>query len=78
MNTAAEEKIKMTDIHTQQLSLKLSSVIQMTNNDLSSNVMDMSFLLEQPAASATGSHNQSTHAVPAAFPESVLFARNSK
>ena len=70
----------------QQLSLELPSVIQMTNYDLSSNVMDVSFLLEQPAASATGSDNQSTgtHAVkqcwpleyklPAAFPESVLFA----
>ena len=67
----------------QQLSLT-PSVIQMTNNDLSPNVMDMSFLLKQPAASATGSDNQSTHAVkqcwsleyklPAAFPESVLFA----
>lgn len=68
----------------QQMSLDLP-VIQMTNYDLPSNVMDVSFLLEQPCSSATGSDNsQSSNAVkqcwpfeyklPSSFPESVVFA----
>ena len=50
----------------QQMSLDLP-VIQMTNYDLPSNVMDVSFLLEQPCSSATGSDNSQSSNIQTAI-----------